>query len=693
MDFDSNDTFNSRSILDQIQEVIIILNNDLEIKFYNQYSIKILHPQKLTNYIGLHFNEFMKICNKGIRIQNNKLINNILIEDPPHLKQLKINQAVIENNPTWIVSDQIIVEKQDAYNILAKASAAITGQANDLKLTAQNYIDEIKDFFENIIKQMPCYVYWKDKNFRYMYINDLTVQIMGLNSPNEAIGKTDYDFGWEKTLVDSYRATDTKIINSGKEIRNLEEDLIDKNGVIYHTLVNKLPLKASNGEVIGVLGITVDVTNIKEIELQLKAAKIAAEAGERAKDEIIANFSHDMRTPLSGIITTAYELKDDDISEEKRKELAVQLADSGEVLLEMFQKTLEDVAAEHMTEKDIELETFDINLLVDKLIKLEKPSLTQKGLKFISQIDPNIPQFLISDRRKIHHIILNLIGNAIKFTKQGHIELRIELLEKQNDQSQITLKFHVIDTGIGVPEESKKHLFERFFKASASHKAEYKGFGLGLHIAQTYTHLLGGAISFESTEGVGSDFYAVLTLKIANENEIATYNKKLAEKPSLLTINTEMESKPVPKQKPVSSIKTTETQTIPGAPHVLIIEDNLMLRKTTVRLVKKAMLNVTDVDDGLPALELAKTQHFDLILSDVGLLQMSGTEFTQKLRAFEKENNRPPVPIIGVTAHAADGRGECLSAGMNAVTQKPFLKKTLMEILKQFLPNYKSPHS
>ena len=595
-------------------------------------------------------------------------------------KTLDIKQSLTEDNHYKWESFSIRVESE-IWNIYV-------GKTNQLNFNNKNNLN-------GIIESFPELVYWKDSNLIYQGCNENAAKMLGYKSSSTIIGKSDLDlareFSWSEDRVKKLHDTDIAIIKKG--ISSVDEDPIPGHDNTRIYLTSKKPLIDKNGKIVGILGISTDITDRKKMEEDLKAAKIAAEAGERAKDEIIANFSHDMRTPLSGIITTAYELKDDDISEEKRKELAVQLADSGEVLLEMFQKILEDVAADHMTENDIELETFDINLLVDKLIKLEKPSLTQKGLKFLSQIDPNIPQFHISDRRKIHHIKLNLIGNAIKFTKQGHIELRIELLEKQNDQSQITLKFHVIDTGIGVPEESKKHLFERFFKASSSHKAEYKGFGLGLHIAQTYTHLLGGTISFESTEGVGSDFYAILTLKIANENEIAIYNKKLAEKPSLLTINTEMESKPAPKQKHVSSIKTTETQPIPGAPHVLIIEDNLMLRKTTVRLVKKAMLNVTDVDDGLPALELAKTQHFDLILSDVGLLTMSGTEFTQKLRAFEKENNRPPVPIIGVTAHAADGRGECLSAGMNAVTQKPFLKKTLMEILKQFLPNYKLPHS
>ena len=546
-------------------------------------------------------------------------------------------------------------------------------------------------YLHGIVESLPQLVYWKNKDLIYQGCNNLCAEILNLQTPAQIIGKSDNDFGWSQERIKELHDVDKKILIDGV-IQVVEDTIPIKNGNRIF-LTSKSPLIDKNGKIVGILGISTDITDRKKMEEDLKVAKIAAEAGEKAKDDIIANFSHDMRTPLSGIIADAHQLEEDDISQETRKKLAAQLADAGQALLEMFEETLENVAADHMTEADIELETFDIKLLIDKLIKLEKPSVTQKGLKLLSNIDPNIPQFLVSDRKKIHRILLNLIGNAIKFTKQGHIELKIELIEIQKDQSQVTLKFHVIDTGIGVPEKSKQHLFERFFKVSPSYKAEYKGFGLGLNIARTFTHLLGGTISFESTEGVGSDFYAILTLKIANEHEITSYQEKIAKKPSLLTMNTEMESKPTQEHKPATDVKPSEAQPIPDAPHVLIVEDNLALRLSTVKMVKKAKLNVTAVDDGLPALEIAKTQHFDLILSDVGLLTMSGTEFTQKLRAFEKENNRPPVPIIGVTAHAADGRGECLSAGMNAVTQKPFLKETLVEILKQFLPDHKLPQN
>ena len=672
------------TIFEQSDLFVICLNSSLELTYINSLVEKLLNSSNVN--VGKNLNNVFT---------QNTHIGGLLGNKDKLLQQLKLRSK----NP---IQEKILTNKNHiTWSLYGFWNN--TDEFDSLLLTGKRYdpaAEKEKDILsriQSLITHLPGNVYWMDKNCIHLGCNDNILKMIGITR-EEYVGKTYEELakiaGWNKGETNFFKSADLEVLKTGQPKFNIEEPpLKHKDGRILHYLTTRVPLKNEAGEITGVAGISIDITSRKIMEEDLKAAKIAAEAGEKAKDDIIANFSHDMRTPLSGIIADAHQLEEDDISQETRKKLAAQLADAGQALLEMFEETLENVAADHMTEADIELETFDIKLLIDRLIKLEKPSVTQKGLKLLSNINPSIPQFLVSDRKKIHRILLNLIGNAIKFTKQGHIELKIELIEIQKDQSQVTLKFHVIDTGIGVPEKSKQHLFERFFKVSSSHKAEYKGFGLGLNIARTFTHLLGGTISFESTEGVGSDFYAILTLKIANEHEIASYQEKIAKKPSLLTMNTEMESKPTQEHKPATDVKPSEAQPIPDAPHVLIVEDNLALRLSTVKMVKKAKLNVTAVDDGLPALEIAKTQHFDLILSDVGLLTMSGTEFTQKLRAFEKENNRPPVPIIGVTAHAADGRGECLSAGMNAVTQKPFLKETLVEILKQFLPDHKLPQN
>ena len=667
-----NDSLLLSKLMRVSKDIIIILSHDYEIIEINPTLRKIVPDTE--NIIGKNFFEYCE--DKPILLTKIEL--NSLLSDN------KLEKGISSSNGEFYCFSWSLhkISSDDSNSSILLIANDITDTRRVSFLNKENQTQ-----LERISEVVPGNFYWKNTKGEYLGCNLSLLTMLGMHSIKDIIGKNDFDLWPEQ--ADEIKSHDKQVMISKKPVYT--EESVKMAGRNMFFAVIKMPLFGENDQVIGILGNSLDITKQKEMEEDLKNAKIAAEAGEKAKDEIIANFSHDMRTPLSGIISDAHQLEEDDISQETRKELAVQLADAGGALLEMFEETLENVAADHMTEKDIELETFDIKLLIDKLIKLEKPSVTQKGLKLLSNIDPNIPQFLVNDRKKIHRILLNLIGNAIKFTKQGHIELKIELIGIHKDQSQVTLKFNVIDTGIGVPEKSKQHLFERFFKGSSSYKAEYKGYGLGLNIAKTYTHLLGGTISFESTEGVGSEFYAILTLKIANEHEIASYQEKIAKKPSLLTMNTDMKLKPTHEHKPATDVKPSETESIPGAPHVLIVEDNLMLRKTTVKLVKKAMLNVTAVDDGLPALELAKNQHFDLILSDVGLLTMSGTEFAQKLRAFEKENNLPTVPIIGVTAHAADGRGECLSAGMNAVTQKPFLKETLVEILKQFLPDHKLP--
>ncbi|BCA95168.1 hypothetical protein TUM19329_15290 [Legionella antarctica] len=306
--------------------------------------------------------------------------------------------------------------------------------------------------------------------------------------------------------------------------------------------------------------------------------------------------------------------------------------DSGEELLSMLNDILDDIKAGSINDLELHQESFDLYQCVDDLIKLERPTTTANHLGLFAEIDDTVPRKIISDRKKIHRILLNLLGNAIKFTKSGHITLKIKCVERKNEM--IKLQFSVSDTGIGIPKELHTKVFERFYRSSPSYKGIYQGHGLGLHIAKNYVHLLGGQIILISNEGIGSTFLFDLECKTPDE-EIIPSLKQGEEDVSF---------------SPVKIINKPQTP----LPYCLLIEDNptaLIVLESFVSQTGCAYLSATSGED---ALNLIKSTHFDLIITDIGLPGISGTELCSLTRAFEKEKNLTQRPIIGLTGHARD---------------------------------------
>ena len=657
----------SKNILTQLNNPLMVLSRHGKILALNPAAQRLfaLSPDQIIdqNYFDFCEHHEIKSTLKSVKDLEN-IDTNTPVETKNNFKTVQWQAIQDENHP----------------NALIFFGTDITSWINNSEKSTEVQ-NSIIDYFPE-----HC-IFWKDSNSVFLGCNNAFVKSLGFSSKSEIIGKTDHELPTSPEETQKFRLEDQEVMRSRQAKLNIEEQQTLPNGEKRILSTTKVPLLDPRGQAYGILGIYKDITESKRIEHDLKQAKEAAEAGERSKTEFIANVSHDMRTPLSGLIGLAHILEDE-VTEAECKLYAAQLAESGDELLEMFIEILDDVAADHMTEKDIDQETFDIYQFAEKLGKLKKPSITQKKLDYLCTIDPRIPRFLISDRRKIHRIMLNLLGNAIKFTKSGHVKLTIDFLGQEQDC--VKLKFSVIDTGIGISEKDKLRLFERFYKAYPSYKSEYKGFGIGLHIAQSYTDLLGGNICFTSTEGLGSTFNLVLNLKIANEQEINCHEKTLVDKPSALKMNSELKSQT--KTEFDAAIPTSSTQikmqNADKTPKILVIEDNLLIRRITVKLLNKYQLNVVDAEDGKPALDLVKNQEFDLVLCDLGLPQMSGIEFTQQLRLYEKDHQQPPLPVIAVTAHTVRGRNECLKAGMNAIVPKPLTPELISEILANFLPNF-----
>lgn len=521
---------------------------------------------------------------------------------------------------------------------------------------------------ENVVKYAPGLIYCKDFNSTYQWCNDEFARLGGLEDREQVIGKTDYDLAW-KERAQLYIDVDKRVMESGIPKLNHEEKITISDNSTIIVITNKVPLFDQNNNVVGLLGITIDITNQKGIEAELRMAKEKAEIANHAKTEFIANVSHDIRTPLTGIIGFSEYLKDH-LNKEENKEIAESINLSGVQLLSLLNGVLEVVSVDNMGEEQLIHQSFDLPQLITDLCQLEQPAIEAHNLQLFQHMDKEIPRYLVSDKMKLHRILLNLIGNAIKFTEQGSISLEVRLLEYI--ENKVKLKFSVIDTGIGIPLAAQSQVFDRFYKVSSSYKGKFTGNGIGLHIVQKYIHLLGGDIQFNSIEGKGTTFSFFLTLPIGEEVQDECQNyQELAQEKILL-------KKPA-KPKPVEMPKDHDNK-----PHVLLVEDNAMALRTLKLQLKGFDVVIHEAVDAEAAFELIKQQFFDLIITDIGLPGISGNEMVELVRQFEKDEGIEPQLIIGLTGHAVHGAfGQtCLDAGINKLYQKPMQTLTLKELIQ-----------
>lgn len=543
-------------------------------------------------------------------------------------------------------------------------------------VTMTSYSDSyqsLKSYLNDIINNLPGAVYWKDADGHYMGCNKFVAEMAGFTSPDEMIGKTDYDLCWHE-FADEWRLLDTKVMQDNTTI--IREEFVKlANGNVIIELTFKTPLKNEHNETIGIIGTSLDITKRKEMEKALQQSQIAAEAANHAKTKFIANMSHDIRTPLTGVVGMS-RLLEDNVSDPRLKQYAHWLGDSGDQLLNMLNGILDVVSADNANEDDLYEETIDIRCIVQEILQLEQPSITIKEIDLITYVDESIPACIITDGTKLHRILLNLLGNAIKFTEKGSVTLTIQHLA--SDENTTTLHFEVSDTGIGIPTHLQDKVFDRFFRIAPSYQGVYAGHGVGLHIAQSYAKLLGSHIQLTSIPTIGTTFSFDVSFKIGNPLLLAK------EKNQPLYLKQQATQQPVIEKDGVNS----------NSPHLLLIEDNAIALLMLENLVTQIGARFTSATNGETALALAKEHHFDLIITDLGLPTLSGIEFTTQLRAFEAAMNRPPLPIVGLTAHAEKQiKQTCKQIGMNEVLTKPITLNNLNTITSTYLMSQSPYHA
>lgn len=518
--------------------------------------------------------------------------------------------------------------------------------------------------------------YWMDRNSTVLGCNQMQAALFGLSKPEDFIGKDVYYLGkingWDKSLCDKIRENDILVMQTGKTISHEEEVYL--HGEKKFFLSYKTPLKNEEGDVLGVFGFSVDITDQKNTETLAIKAKEAAEAANNAKTEFLRNMSHDLRTPLSGIIGMA-DLLITQPEAEITKDGARDMHQAGVALLNLLNEIIETAQLESgsMTHQK---SCFSLKEIFDSIASMFAPAVKQKGIVLTRYFDSNIPDILLGEALLLHRIILNLLGNAVKFTNEGSITLEAFLLEKNSETAHI--KIVITDSGIGIPENKLDAIFEKFTRLTPSYSNNYKGSGLGLYIVKEFVQNLGGNIQVNSIPGKGSTFTCTVPFSIPTAEEIKQYH------PHHLAGSLAQNS-----LKPNLSIKNNHTdensscaQTNDGKLKVLLVEDTFLPRKVSAALLQRNGLHVFTAETAEEAIAKSKKIMFDLIFMDIGLPDGNGIDVAKSIRKDPDSLNRNTF-IAVLTAHLdSKVRNACLDAGVQEAFEKPMTEQTIQETVK-----------
>ncbi len=647
------------SALDTLAGGLIIIDSEQLIVAANKLAVELLDiPEELVTP-GSRFGDFARFAaergdyGEGDVDENYKRVMSVLDKREPYaLTRRRPDGMILEINGSPIPGGGFVTRFRDV--------TAEKQQEADLA-DATRSSQRFKRFFELSQEMMGI----ADKDGRLHTMNSAWTDQLGWTS-EELGGKPFIDFVSTEDM-----ATVKSALNDLASGKNASEfsvrfacKISEERWLEWHVAPD------NDGQLFCVVH---DVNDRRHYQQELEQARAAAETAAHSKSDFLATMSHEIRTPMNGIIGMAKLLLDTDLEAEQRH-YAESVVESGEALLEIIDDIL-DISKMEAGKLAIDAQDFSIEKVLRSVVDVVTPRAMEKRLELATYIAPEVASWVRGDSGKLRQILLNLLGNAIKFTDSGAVSVRITI-DSNNDHEQ-HLRFEIKDTGIGIPDYAHSHLFKRYSQADSATKQKYGGTGLGLSICKQLTEMMGGNIGFKSEANVGSTFWFTLRLGRSEAPEDVTASTQVAaetpmkERLPMADTNTA----------PVAPQSESEPDK-PSALRVLLVEDNAVNQMLAMAILKKAGHRVDLATDGVEAVESVSHNVYDVVLMDIQMPNMDGLEATRRIRAMDDET-KANVYIVAITANALLGdRETCLSAGMNDYLPKPIDQKRLLGALE-----------
>lgn len=438
-----------------------------------------------------------------------------------------------------------------------------------------------------------------------------------------------------------------------KKVLTSETQIVNKMGRqcwIYTTIT---PIADNEGKITRIIIVDTDITEKKKIEEELISAKEKAEAAAVTKQQFLANMSHEIRTPINAIMGIMHMLETTNQAETRKKYLKL-VQNASNNLLNIINDIL-DMSKLEAGKMTLEKIDFNIRELINNLRKSMKYRAEEKGLELKSDVDEEVPDYLKGDSSRLNQILMNLLGNAIKFTEKGSISISVKLVKE--DGQNVTIQFSVSDTGIGIAKEDQAHMFEHFHQVHSDASRKYGGTGLGLAIVKRLTELQHGKVWLESKVNEGSKFFVEIPMQIGSMKEKES-EKRVTQK----------------------SGKFLEGK------HILLVEDEILNQMVAKHLLENELgAKVEIASNGKIAIDKLEHASYDLVIMDIQMPEMNGYDTTRHIR-HKMAEPKSKTPILAMTAHAfQEEKIKCKEAGMDEFISKPIRIAELKQKLQHML--------